>query len=121
MSGVPAGPFGLTLLVTAAALLVMMAVTFAVALRVGRHSVVDTAWGLGIALAPPAMRALVAFLPHDLAANALRPSLSLRLLVFAFVTSLAAGLASQARSLTQGVVLACDGDIAAVERLRQAL
>ncbi len=50
MSGIPLGPFGLTLLVTAAALLVMMAVTFAVALKVGRHAVVDTAWGLGIAL-----------------------------------------------------------------------
>ena len=34
---------------------------------------------------------------------------------------LAAGLASQARSLAQGVVLACDGDIVALERLRQAL
>jgi steroid 5-alpha reductase family enzyme len=45
------GPFGITLLVTAAALLAMQAVTFAVALRVGRHSVVDTAWGIGIALA----------------------------------------------------------------------
>jgi steroid 5-alpha reductase family enzyme len=42
---------GVTLLVTAAALLAMQAVTFAVALRVGRHSVVDTAWGIGIALA----------------------------------------------------------------------
>ena len=51
MSGIPAGPFGLTLIATAAALLVMMAVTFAVALKAGRHSVVDTAWGLGIALA----------------------------------------------------------------------
>ena len=51
MSGIPAGPFGLTLLVTAAALLTMMAMTFAVALRAGRHSVADTAWGLGIALA----------------------------------------------------------------------
>ena len=50
MSGIPLGPFGLTLLVTAAALLVMMAVTFAVALKVGRHAVVDTTWGLGIAL-----------------------------------------------------------------------
>ena len=30
-------------------------------------------------------------------------------------------LAGQARSLAQGVVLACDGDIVAVERLRQAL
>ena len=51
MSGIPAGPFGLTLITTAAALLIMMAVTFAVALKAGRHSVVDTAWGLGIALA----------------------------------------------------------------------
>ncbi len=51
MSGIPPGPFGLTLLVTAAALLVMMAVTFAVALKAGKHSVVDTAWGIGIALA----------------------------------------------------------------------
>jgi methionine synthase / methylenetetrahydrofolate reductase (NADH) len=34
---------------------------------------------------------------------------------------LAAELAGQARSLAQGVVLACDGDIVAVERLRQAL
>jgi Protein of unknown function (DUF1295) len=33
VSGVPAGPFGLTLLVTAATLPVMMAVTFGVALR----------------------------------------------------------------------------------------
>ena len=41
----------LTLLVTAAALLVLQGVTFAVALRVGKHSVVDTAWGIGIALA----------------------------------------------------------------------
>jgi len=51
VSGIPAGPFGLTLLLTAAALLVMMAVTFAVALKSGEHSVVDTAWGIGIALA----------------------------------------------------------------------
>ena len=51
MSGVSDGPVGLTLLATAAALLVMMAVTFAVALKVGKHSVVDTAWGIGIALA----------------------------------------------------------------------
>jgi steroid 5-alpha reductase family enzyme len=51
VSGIPAGPFGLTLITTAAALLVMMAVTFAVARRARKHSVVDTAWGLGIALA----------------------------------------------------------------------
>ena len=51
MSGLPAGPFGVTVLVTAAALLVMQAVTFLVALKLGRHAVVDTAWGIGIALA----------------------------------------------------------------------
>ena len=50
MSGLPAGPFAVTLGCTAAALLVMMAVTFGVALKVGKHSVVDTAWGIGIAL-----------------------------------------------------------------------
>ena len=47
----------LTLLVTAAALLVLQSVTFAVARQVGKQSVVDTAWGIGIALT-----ALVAFL-----------------------------------------------------------
>jgi len=51
VSGLPAGPFGVTVLVTAAALLVMQAVTFLVALKLGRHAVVDTAWGIGIALA----------------------------------------------------------------------
>jgi steroid 5-alpha reductase family enzyme len=45
------------LLATAAALLVMQGVTFAVAVKAGKHSVADTAWGIGIALA-----ALVAFL-----------------------------------------------------------
>ena len=47
----------LTLLVAAAALLVLQGVTFVVALKAGKHSVVDTAWGIGIALA-----ALAAFL-----------------------------------------------------------
>ena len=51
MSGLPAGPFGVTLVSTAAALLVLMAVTFALALKAGKHSVVDTAFGVGIALA----------------------------------------------------------------------
>jgi steroid 5-alpha reductase family enzyme len=50
VSGIPLGPFGLTLLATAVALAVMMAITFAVALKAGRHSVVDSAWGIGIAL-----------------------------------------------------------------------
>ena len=39
------------------ALLVLQGVTFVVALKAGKHSVVDTAWGIGIALA-----ALAAFL-----------------------------------------------------------
>ena len=46
-----------TLLVTGAALLALQGATFLVALKVGKHSVVDTAWGIGIALA-----ALAAFL-----------------------------------------------------------
>jgi steroid 5-alpha reductase family enzyme len=51
VSGLPAGPFGVTLLVTASAVLALQLATFAVALKAGRHSVVDTAWGIGIALA----------------------------------------------------------------------
>ena len=68
--------------------------------RIGRQLLADSlllavvGGVLGIALAPPAMRALIAFLPHDLAANALRPSLSLDLLGFALLTSFAAGLLS---------------------------
>src|SRR5215469_10142189 len=58
--------------------------------RIGRQLLADSlllavAGGvLGIALAPPAMRALIAFMPRDLAANALRNTLSFRLLAFAF-------------------------------------
>jgi predicted permease len=68
--------------------------------RIGRQLLADslllalTGGVLGIALAPPAMRALIAFLPHNLAANALHPSISLDLLGFAFLASLAAGLLS---------------------------
>jgi steroid 5-alpha reductase family enzyme len=47
----------IVLLSTAGALLVLQGVTFAVALKAGKHSVADTAWGIGIALA-----ALTAFL-----------------------------------------------------------
>jgi len=57
MSGLAPGPFVITMVVTAAALLVLQGLTFAVALKLGKHSVVDTAWGIGIALA-----ALTAFL-----------------------------------------------------------
>jgi steroid 5-alpha reductase family enzyme len=35
---------------TAGALLVMLGITFAIGVRLGRHSVVDSAWGVGIAL-----------------------------------------------------------------------
>src|SRR5215470_4847353 len=68
--------------------------------RIGRQLLADSivlalAGGvLGMAMAPLAIRALIAFLPHDLAATALRGALSLRLLAFAFFTSLAAGLLS---------------------------
>jgi predicted permease len=68
--------------------------------RIGRQLLADSvllalAGGvLGVAVAPLAIRALIAFLPHDLAANALRGTLSFRLLTFAFFASLAAGLLS---------------------------
>jgi steroid 5-alpha reductase family enzyme len=62
VSGLPAGSFAVSLLCAAAALLVMMAVTFGIALKVGKHSVVDTAWGLGIALV--AVVALVSSIGH---------------------------------------------------------
>jgi steroid 5-alpha reductase family enzyme len=56
-----------TLGATAAALLVMMAVTFAIALKAGKHSVVDTAWGIGIALT--ALVALLSSAGHGDAAR----------------------------------------------------
>jgi len=68
--------------------------------RIGRQLLADSlllavAGGvLGAAVAPLAIRGLIAFLPHDLAANALRDTLSFRLLTFAFLASIAAGLLS---------------------------
>jgi len=53
---------GLVLLVTAVALLALLGVTFAVALKVGKHCIVDTAWGIGIALA--AVAAFLTSLGH---------------------------------------------------------
>lgn len=46
MNRFPAGAFWQTLPLVAAALLVVLAVTYLAGRRVGRHSVIDTAWGL---------------------------------------------------------------------------
>jgi predicted permease len=68
--------------------------------RIGRQLLADSvllslAGGLlGLALAPMVMRTLIAFLPHDTAANALASAIDARLLAFAFVISVAAGLIS---------------------------
>ena len=68
--------------------------------RIGRQFVTDSlllavAGGtLGAAVAPLAIRALIASLPRELAGNALHGTLSFRLLAFAFFASLAAGLLS---------------------------
>jgi predicted permease len=68
--------------------------------RIGRQLLADSlflalAGGLlGVALAPPAMRTLIAFLPHDVAANALQSVVDSRLLFFAFLVSVAAGVLS---------------------------
>jgi predicted permease len=68
--------------------------------RIGRQLLADSlllalAGGLlGVALAPTAMRTLIAFLPRDVAANALRSSVDSRLLLLAFAVSVAAGILS---------------------------
>jgi predicted permease len=68
--------------------------------RIGRQLLADSVvfalagGSLGVALAPIAIRALIAFLPRDTAANALQSALDSRLLLFAFLVSLAAGLVS---------------------------
>src|SRR5438552_6510367 len=68
--------------------------------RIGRQLLADSvllalAGGLlGVALAPVAMRMLIAFLPRDTAANALQSTVDLRLLLFAFLVSLGAGVLS---------------------------
>jgi ABC-type antimicrobial peptide transport system permease subunit len=46
---------------------------------------------LGVAMALIAIRALIAFLPHDTAANDLHASVDMRLLLFAFLVSLVTG------------------------------
>jgi len=66
--------------------------------RIGRQLLADSVLlalaggGLGIVLAPLAMRALLAFLPGDVAANALQSVIDTRLLLFAFLVSVATGL-----------------------------
>src|SRR5579864_7925620 len=68
--------------------------------RIGRQLLADSlllsvAGGvLGAAVAPIAIRGLIAFLPHGLAPSALSDTLSFRLLAFAFLASIAAGLLS---------------------------
>jgi predicted permease len=68
--------------------------------RIGRQLLADsvvlaTIGGLlGIVLAPIAMRSLIAFLPSDVAATALRSGLDARLLGFALLISVAAGVLS---------------------------
>jgi predicted permease len=66
--------------------------------RIGRQLLADSilvalAGGLlGAMLAPLAMQALIAFLPRDVAANALQSVVDTRLLLFAFLVSVATGL-----------------------------
>src|SRR5262249_49397373 len=68
--------------------------------RIGRQLLADSVLlalaggALGAAVAPLACRALIAFLPQGFAASALRATLNFRMLVFAFLASLAAGLLS---------------------------
>lgn len=68
--------------------------------RIGRQLLADSVLLglvggiLGAALAPLAIRALMSFLPHDLAPTALHAGLSFGLLGFAFAASLAAGILS---------------------------
>jgi predicted permease len=68
--------------------------------RLGRQLIADSllialAGGLfGVAAAPIAVRALIAFLPRGTGANALHAGIDSRLLVFAFLASLTAGILS---------------------------
>src|SRR6185369_10836381 len=77
--------------------------------RIGRQLLTDSvllafAGGLlGVVMAPVAVRALIAFLPHNTAANDLRANVDTRLLLFAFLISLVAGfLAGSAPALQAG-------------------
>jgi predicted permease len=77
--------------------------------RIGRQLLTDSvllafAGGLlGVVMAPIAVRALIAFLPHDTAANDLHAHVDTRLLLFAFLISLVTGfLAGSAPALQAG-------------------
>jgi predicted permease len=68
--------------------------------RIGRQLLADSllialaGGALGVAVAPVAVQTLIAFLPRDTAANALHSSIDSRLLLFAFVITVAAGVLS---------------------------
>src|SRR5438067_1715873 len=77
--------------------------------RIGRQLLADSvllafAGGLlGVVMAPIAVRALIAFLPRNTAANNLQANIDTRLLLFAFLVSLATGfLAGSAPALQAG-------------------
>jgi len=77
--------------------------------RIGRQLLTDSvllsfAGGLlGVVMAPIAVRALIAFLPHSNAATDLRASVDMRLLLFAFLVSLITGfLAGSAPAFQAG-------------------
>jgi predicted permease len=65
--------------------------------RIGRQLFADSALlaivggALGVMLAPLAMKTLIAFLPRDAAGNALQSAIDSRLLLFAFLVSVATG------------------------------
>jgi predicted permease len=65
--------------------------------RIGRQLLADsvllafTGGLLGVVMAPIAVQTLIAFLPHDTAANGLHANVDTRLLLFAFLVSLATG------------------------------
>ncbi|MBS1874956.1 MAG: ABC transporter permease [Acidobacteria bacterium] len=68
--------------------------------RIGRQLIADSVLlavaggALGVAAAPLAVRALIAFLPGDVAPNALQSTVDSRMLAFALLASVAAGLMS---------------------------
>lgn len=75
-AGFDGGAFGRTLLFTALAVVVVLGITFAVALRVGKQAVIDVTWGLGFAAI-----ALTAFVTSGGHGDALRRWLALVLTV----------------------------------------